>query len=258
MPTMRPILTAALAVPLIMVSGAALAQHVTPVPAANPKLAGVSSPSILSPELIAVIRAQGSMRVENPTASVIYHGYLNDQPNMVPPPGTTSNLEASKTEPDKNTYLVLQGLHGGDPGYDYGTHFLFQGHESGAPGTITRINLDADAAHRVTVLANFDKDGAPLPTIDGSTWYPWSQRLLFGQEGNGSTSGGIWQATPDYPSVAENLLGVFGRGGFEGIQADADGNVWVVEDIGGATVAGAKLPNSFIFRLIPKNKYDLR
>jgi hypothetical protein len=93
---------------------------------------------------------------------------------MSPPPGTTSNVEASKTEPDKNTYLVLKGLHGADPGYDYGAHFVFQGHELGSPGSITRINLDADAAHRVTVLANFDKDGAPLPTIDGSTWYPWS------------------------------------------------------------------------------------
>ena len=254
----RSILIAALAAPLIMASSATFAQRLTHVPTANPKLVGVSTPTSLSPELIGVIRAQGSMRVENTTASVTYYGYLNDHPNMVPPPGTTDNVEASKTEPDKNTYLVLRGLHGADPGYDYGTHFLFQGHELGSPGTITRINLDADPAHRVTVLANFDKDGAPLPVIDGSTWYPWSQRLLFSQEGNGSTTGGIWQATPDYPSVAENLLGVMGRGGFEGIQADSDGNVWVVEDIGGATVAGARLPNSFIYRLIPNNKHDLR
>ena len=31
-----------------------------------------------------------------------------------------------------------------------------------------------------------------------------------------------------------------------------------MEDIGGATVAGARVPNSFIFRFIPKNKRDLR
>ena len=254
----RYLVIATLAAPLLMAGSASVAQQLTHVPAANPKLVGVSSPTILSPALVGVIRAQGSMRVENPTASVIYYGYLNDQPNMIPPPGTTSNVEASKTEPDKNTYLVLKGLHGADPGYDYGAHFVFQGHELGSPGSITRINLDADAAHRVTVLANFDKDGAPLPTIDGSTWYPWSQRLLLSQEGNGSSSGGIWQATPDYPSVAENLLGVFGRGGYEGIQADSDGNVWVVEDIGGSTVNGARLPNSFIYRLIPKNRNDLR
>ena len=78
--------------------------------------------------------------------------------------------EAHKTEPDKNTYLVFkQGLTGADPSYDYGTHFLFQGHESGSPGYITRINLDADPAHRVTVLATSDATGAPLADIDGST-----------------------------------------------------------------------------------------
>lgn len=35
-----------------------------------------------------------------------------------------------------------------------------------------RVNLDADAARRVTVLANFDKEGAPVPTIDGITRHP--------------------------------------------------------------------------------------
>ncbi len=202
------------------------------------------------------VRAQGSMPVENPTPTVKYYGYLNDHPNMLPALG--SNVEASKTEPDKNTYLVLHGLKGAAPTYDYGTHFVFQGHELGSPGSITRINLDADAAHRITVLANTEKDGVtPLPTIDGSTWYPWSERVLFSQEGNGSTSGGIWQATPDFPSLAENLLGVMGRGGYEAIQADSDGNIWIVEDIGGATVAGARLPNSFVYRFTPKNRHDL-
>lgn len=226
------------------------------VPSANPKAAGVTLPTILSPGLAQVVSAQGSTPVENPTAIVRYYGYLNDQPNLLPGPG--SNVEATKTEPDKNTYLVVRDLKGVDPDYDYGTHFLFQGHETGSPGSITRINLDADAAHRVTVLALTEKDGTTaLPTIDGSTWYPWSERLLFSQEGNGSTNGGIWQATLDYPALVENLAGVFGRGGYEGIQADSDGNVWIVEDIGGSTVAGARLPNSFVYRFIPKNRFDL-
>jgi secreted PhoX family phosphatase len=68
----------------------------------------------------------------------------------------------------------------------------------------------------------------------------------------------VWQATADFPSIVEDLLGVMGRGGYEGMQADADGNVWVVEDIGGAIVAGARLPNSFVYRLVPKNRFDLR
>jgi hypothetical protein len=50
-----------------------------------------------------------------------------------------------------------------------------------------------------------------------------------------------------------------GRGGYEGIQADSQGNIWIVEDIGGTVVEhAAKVPNSFIYRFIPKNKRDLR
>jgi hypothetical protein len=233
----------------------AFSQGLTNVPTANPKILGVTSATVLSPQLTQIVRAQGSMPAENPTDAARYYGYLNNQPNLLPPLG--SNIEASKTEPDKNTYIVLHGLKGADPNYDYGTNFLFQGHETGA-GYLTRINLDADAAHRVTVLATREADGVtPLPTIDGSTWYPWSERLLFTQEGNGSSSGGVWQATPDYPSVVDNLQGIMGRGGYEGIQADSDGNIWIVEDIGGSTVGGARLPNSFIYRFIPKNKYNL-
>ncbi len=157
-------------------AGAAFAQGLTNVINANPKTPGVTSPTVLSPELAQVVRAQGSMPVENPSASIKYYGYLNNQPNLVPALG--SNVEATKTEPDKNTYLVLRGLTGFDPKY-YGTHFLFQGHEAGTPGQITRINLDADADHRVTVLATTDKNGVALPSIDGSTWYPWSGCLLF-------------------------------------------------------------------------------
>jgi len=195
--------------------------------------------------------------VENPTDAVKYYGYLNNQPNLVPALG--SNIEATKTEPDKNAYLVLHGLKGADPNYDYGRRFLFQPHEGGPLGILTRINLDADAAHRVTVLATTDSNGTPLPGgFDGITWYPWSARLLLTNEFGGGTTGGVWQATLDFPSAVEDISGVMGRGGYEGIQADSDGNVWMVEDIGGSTVAGARLPNSFIYRFIPKNRHDLR
>ena len=54
----------------------------------------------------------------------------------------------------------LKGLKGADPSYDYGTHFLFQGHETGSPGYVTRVNLDADTAHRVTLLATLPNDAA--------------------------------------------------------------------------------------------------
>ena len=236
----------------------AAAQGLTHVPTANTKVLGVARPNVLSVELAEVIRAQGSMALENPQEWAAFYGYNNDQPQrpFLPPLG--SNVEAMKTEPDKNTYLVLQGQRGADPSYDYGTHFLFQGHEAGngGKGYITRINLDADVGHRVTLMANRDVLGNPLPVFDGSTWYPWAHRLLFTKEAD--NAGGVWQATLDVPSIVEDVSGVFGRGGYEGIQADSDGNLWIVEDVGGTTVNNARQPNSFIYRFVPYDRSDLK
>jgi hypothetical protein len=240
----------------------AFAAELTDVPIANPKLPGISVPTILSPELRLSAVAEGAQPLENAAPGFGFYGFSTDGPHVPAPgalPSASAVIEATKTEPDKNTYLVLPHLHGADASYAYGTHFLFQGHENAAGGNgyITRINLDADGEHRVTLLASTDSKGAPLPLIDGSTWNPFAHRLLFTSEGNSSSTGGGWQSTPDAPAVVNDLLGVFGRGGFEGIQNDSAGNVWIVEDIGGATVSGAKVPNSFIYRFIPKNRADL-
>jgi hypothetical protein len=237
------------------------AQSLTPVPAANPKAPGVVTPNVLSVELEQVARATGSMLLENPQSPAKYYGYNDDKPNLVPLFGVTPPVEAHKTEPDKNTYLVLRGQRGADPRYDYGAHFLFQGHESGVGGQgyVTRINLDADVAHRVTLMATKDVDGKSLPVFDGSTWYPWAQRLLFTAELG--TAGGVWQATLDVPSSVEDISGVTGRGGYEGIQADSAGQLWIVEDAGGPTGAvnkQARQPNSFVYRFIPKDKSNLK
>jgi len=254
----------------------------THVPAANPKTPGVAAPNILSPELIETVVAQGSWRLENPDTSPAtgtgglgltgFYGYDNDVvitgpagtfPVMLPAPGAlptpTTKIEATKTEPDKNTYLVLRRQDGPDPTYDYGNHFLFQGHEVGVSGQgyITRINLDADGPHRITLLATTDVNGVRLPVIDGSSWYPFSERLLFTAELG--TSGGVWQATADYPSRVE-FLPAMGRGGYEGIQADGHGNLIIVEDVGGGggpTTPQARRPNSFVYRFIPYNPLDL-
>src|SRR5215471_3964152 len=233
------------------------------VPTANTKSDGYAPASKLSPELRQVAVAQGATRLENPSALTSYYGYDNDvlnaagQPQMLPTPASAT--EAQKTEPDKNTYLVFKrGLSGADSGYDYGTHFLFQGHEGGAGGAsyITRINLDADAAHRVTLLATADSSGQPISTIDGSTWDPWAQRLLFTTENEHAPT---YAATPDYPSTVTDVSGALGRGGFEGIQDDSDGNIWIVEDIGGTNKPGtvAKRPNSFVYRYVPSHPGDL-
>lgn len=233
------------------------------VATANTRSDGYAPASKLSVELRQTAVAQGSTKVENPSAAVSYYGYDNDvlnsagQPQMVPTP-TNPAHEAHKTEPDKNTYLVFKrSLPGADPNYWYGTHFLFQGHETGSPGYITRINLDADAAHRVTLLATQDSTGAPLKNIDGSTWDPFAQRLLFTTEN--SSGPGVYSATPGLPSTVVSLAGSMGNAAYEGIQNDEAGNLWLAEDASGANKPGtvAKVPNSFIYRYVPKTEGDL-
>lgn len=237
----------------------------TNVPSANTRSDGYAPASKLSPELSQTVVAQGATRLENPSPLTSYYGYDNDvlglggQPLMVPTPASPAT-EAKKTEPDENTYLVFKhGLDGADPGYDYGTHFLFQGHEGGAGGAgdITRINLDADADHRVTLLATADAGGHPLATIDGSTWDPWAKRLLFTTENTGAPT---YAATPNFPSAVVDVSGALGRGGYEGIMDDSDGNIWIVEDVGGSSKPGttAKRPNSFVYRYVPVHPGDLQ
>jgi len=254
------------------VGGAALPDNpqLSNVAQANLKSLGYAPAPKLSAGLQQEVWAQGGTRMENPQGIVTNYGYENDvpsaddasQPQSVPVP--SNQTEAQKTEPDKNTYLVFKdGLKGPDAGYNYGTHFVYQGHEIAATvngkkqGYITRVNLDADARHRVTLLATQDTTGEPIFTIDGSTWEPWAKRLLFTTE---NAAAPTYAATPDFPSTVEDVSGALGRGGYEGIQDDSDGNIWIVEDIGGSTKPGstnARIPNSFIYRYVPKTKGDL-
>src|SRR5262245_20213886 len=202
----------------------------TNVPHANTKSPGYNPANLLSPQLQEIEWARGSMSVDNPSTcpSVAAYGYLADGRPFVPVVDTAtgvggkltikggSAMEAQKTEPDKNTYLVLKGQSGADGNYNYGTHFLYQGHEGGSLGYLTRVNLDADGPHRVTVLACKFTDGTPLLNdIDGSTWDPWASRLLFTSElspSSGESQGGVMQSTLDGQVV--NLQRYLGRGGF--------------------------------------------
>jgi hypothetical protein len=234
------------------------------VPTANTRSEGFAPASKLSPELSQTIVAQGATKLENPDEFTSYYGYDNDvvnaagEPQMLPTAAVAN--EATKTEPDKNTYLVFpKGLPGADPKYGYGTEFLFQGHELGAGGRgyLTRINLDADAAHRVTLLADKDVNGNPLATIDGSTYDPWAGKLLLTTENEGAPT---YAASVDtVPSQVTDVSGALGRGGYEGIQDDSAGNIWIVEDVGGKAKEGttAKRPNSFLFRYVPAKPGDL-
>ncbi|MFO0846917.1 MAG: hypothetical protein U0797_31885, partial [Gemmataceae bacterium] len=180
----------------------------TDVPA-QAKQDGTPVPNVITPGYVVHTVADGSYRLENPGALVANtplgipapaapvaidrYGLWGDGP-MLAATGTLGSL----SEPDKNTYLVFPKgvIKGADATYDYGRRFLYQGHEAGPgnAGYLTRINLDADQAHRVTLLAGADKAGNQIPAIDGSIWNPFTQTLLFsGEEGN--KIGGIWQAT---------------------------------------------------------------
>lgn len=207
--------------------------------------------------------AQGSDELENPSGILTAFGYLGD--------GATQPVEPTKTEPDENTYVVLDHNPGGPTaGFDYGRHFLFQGHElfGSSMAYITRINLDVtDAKHRITLLTPVGKDGKThLSSIDGSTWNPHTKTLLFTQEAG--SSGGVAEIGPNWGSKVHRLHGILGRGGYEGIHPDDHGNLYLAEDAGGTSVnvnpsdsaspKAARNPNSFIFKFVPNNPSNLR
>jgi hypothetical protein len=223
-------------------------EKVSGVPAANPV---VISPNVFSPEFTAGLFAQGSDLLENPSGLITRFGNLSD---------------GSRTEPDENTYLILDHNPGGPtPGYDYGRHFLFQGHEnSGNLAHVTRINLDvADPDHRFTLLTPVDENGLTgFNSIDGSTWNPFSRTLLFTQEAG--ANGGVIEMGADFdPNTGggaglRTLYGSLGRGGYEGIHPDDLGNILIIEDVGGTTVLNnGRNPNSFVYRFVPTSPDDL-
>src|SRR5262245_25327401 len=119
-------------------------------------------------------------------------------------------------------------------------------------------------------MATQDSHGNPINTIDGSTWDPWAQKLIYTTENNNAPT---YTQGPNLGDTATDVSGSLGRGGYEGIQNDGDGNLWIVEDIGGSnkpsppdTVCGgtgqpacstARRPNSFVYRFVPASPGDL-
>jgi hypothetical protein len=217
------------------------------VPHANPKF-GVQN-NVLTPSATQTSVAWGNLPMTNPdTANGVTHYGYNTLDGA---PLTQTKNEAHKTEPDKNVYLVLGGR-----------HYLYQGHEIGPRGYVTRINLDeTDPLKRVTLISDTDTAGNAYPTIDGITWNPFTQQLLLTAESS-SPKGGVFGVGLDangdpVDGGRATRLDALGSGGFEGIQNDADGNVWMLEDIGGAGASGGKVPNSFAYRFVPTDKTDL-
>jgi hypothetical protein len=256
---------------------AAIAQITGSVPSAQPRQDGVSLQNIVAPGYEEQEVARGSDPLENPIDKYKWYGYLDDAISVA----DGGSGERTKTEADINTYLKTEASPGGPTaGYDYGTHFLFQGHENGKNSQnqddfqayLTRVNLDVtDPAHRITLLNLPDQNGKTgMTRVDGSTWDPFNGEMLFTQEGNGTSTGGVVGTALDWggsttPPALHHYDGSLGRGGFEGIHPDADGNLILAEDIGGSNItdpddssAGkARQPNSFIYRFVPDSPGDL-
>ncbi len=215
------------------------------VSSANAK---VGTPAtVIDPGFKLNVVATGIDTLENPSGVITSFGVLGN--------GTL-------TEPDENTYLVLDHNPGGPTsGFDYGRRFLFQGHENGSPlAYVTRINLDVprSSPHRITLLTpvNPSTSQTGFGSIDGSTFDPFTKTLLFTQE-SGSNGGAI-QITLDWPVQVNTLDPFLGKAGYEGIHLDGKGNIYMIEDVGGKVshtpaINNARQPNSFVYRYIPNN-----
>ena len=235
-----------------------LNDRVSGVPLANTE---AIFPNIFSPEFTFGLVVEGSDPLENPSGVITKFGNLST---------------GDRTEPDENTYLVLDHNPGGPgpTGFDYGRHFLFQGHEMLNGNTnqayLTRVNLDVvDPAHRITLLTPLNAMGfTGFNSIDGSTWNPFSETLLFTQEdGN---IGGVIEVGADFDTTTgagkglRTLYDSLGRGGYEGIHPDDWGNILIIEDAGGTTIPAGTIPgqfgrnpNSFVYRFVPTDPTDL-
>lgn len=255
---MRKLIVASVAAVALVAAGIAYAQISSGVASPNP--AKGAPANLLASGFGLDVVARGIDPLENPTSIYTTYGYLED--NEEP-------LARTRTEPDQNTYLVTSSNPGGPTaGYDYGTHFLIQGHENGSnKAYLTRINLDVrEPSHRITLLNSADASGQTgLSSIDGSTYDPFNGQLLFTSEAG--NAGAVistplrWGGTST-PAL-QFLNGSMGRAGYEGVVPDSLGNIYLVEDTGGSGVVDngittkVKQPNSFIYRFVPYNKTDL-
>jgi len=210
--------------------------------------------SVLSVELAEVAVAQGSTPLENPASVVLADGstvVIDHYGTMGPGPMVplTGNVEAQRTEPDKNTYLVLRDQTGPDPTYDYGTHFVFQGHEVGLQGgALTRINLDADGPHRVTLWAATLADGSPIAgTTDrrGILCAP----LVFTTENRAPERTEHLTFPRSWRTFRDPRRGVY-----EGVQNDAMQRVdrRGVGGKAGVVKHARQAADSFVYRFVPK------
>jgi hypothetical protein len=275
---LRKLLIATAAAALVGGSAFAIAQITGGVPQAQPRIG--TQPNMLADGFTETPVAIGSDLLENPQPQHTTYGYINDN--------DTNLLARTRTEADQNEFLHTTSNPGGPAaGFDYGRNFLIQGHENGgSKAYFTRINLDVprDDPHRITNLTkaapggtDFDGSGTTDPIgftginrIDGVVFDPFNEVLLYTSEDG--TAGRViqqplnWSGTtiPLDPAQIDDLDGSMGRASYEGVVPDSEGNVYLVEDEGGANVNdggstshGVRQPFSFVYRFVPDDPSDL-
>jgi hypothetical protein len=261
----------------IVIAGVAVAQITGGVATSNSPAGNAAPANVLASGFTQTQVAIGTDALENPQPDHAKYGYL-----------TSGTAPGTRTEVDQNEYLKTTSNPGGPDGtFDYGRNFLVQAHENGGlEAYFTRINLDVPVnnSHRITLLnqaapggTDFDGLGGTDPLgftginrIDGVVYDPFNGMLLFTSE-DGNVGRVIqepftWSSTtiPLSPSAYDDLDGITGRASYEGIVPDSKGNIYLVEDEGGANVTdngstahGVRQPFSFIYRFVPTNPADL-
>jgi uncharacterized protein DUF839 len=229
---------------------------------ANLEAGNLPSATLIDRDFVTELVATGTDPLENPSGVITHFG--------LPSNGTP-------TEPDQNTYVKLEKNLVCN-GVDYGRNFLFQGHENaGNLAYVTRINLDRkrDDGRRITLLTPVGADGLThFNAIDGSTFNPFSNTLLFTQETSATVNGAVngtgrvIQISMDCQARINTLEAFLGLGAFEGIHPDDAGNIYIVEDASGTRPGGAGTapetgrlvplhaaaqPNTFVYRYLPNN-----
>ena len=161
----------------------------TGVPSANTKSAGYAPASMLSPELAQIAVAQGSTKVENPsrgdrrtTATTTTSLEPGGQPLMVPTAAGHDRGAQDRAGQEHVPRLRARACRR-RPG-------LRLRHALPLPGPRGR-HARLHHAHQPRRRRRAPRDAARhagqerqrrSPTIDGSTWDPWAQRLLFTTE----------------------------------------------------------------------------
>ncbi len=118
--------------------------------------------------------------------------------------------------------------------------YLYRTHEVGANGSLSVVDLQTGEAKVLEQQEHYNR-------LDGLTWTPWGT-LLFAEE----TAGGhVYEAflDPKDPTVVTHVeertqLGILRH---EGIGADADGSVYVIDELNGGS----------IYKFVPTVRGDL-